>query len=249
MKKSTLYLLSFFLLNVFLGHSQVSVTIDGNSVNLGDTYQYMATSPAGSGDYDIMELEVENLSSNDMDMTVERCRIIDSPDWVLYQTKWYPNSLDPIIGFCIPTSAMMDSCWMAPSGPAISTSEKSVMQDYWLSTDTSCVLFRYNFWNGTTLEGYVDIEYCGTSLASTTDLMNTEVSVFPNPASQNLVIQSDYLGESEYSISSVSGQIVYSGTMINGQEVLDVTLLKNGYYVLSIQGNTGMINRKLVIRH
>lgn len=65
--------------------------------------------------------------------------------------------------------------------------------------------------------------------------------VYPNPFSETLRIEFFNEGASEVSIYNLSGQRVYNRALIYGTNVLDLTNMPKGVYVLSIDGNSRQI--------
>lgn len=74
-----------------------------------------------------------------------------------------------------------------------------------------------------------------------------EVTVFPNPASNKLVISVNGTKLNEVLILNSVGAIVYKGKAEGGQFVIDVSTLTNGHYVLKIATSEGLVSRKLDI--
>jgi len=64
-----------------------------------------------------------------------------------------------------------------------------------------------------------------------------EVVVFPNPMHNDLYIQSEKLLQSDYEIYSIEGKMVQNGTLNDFNSRIDVSSLKNGIYILNIEGD------------
>lgn len=78
-------------------------------------------------------------------------------------------------------------------------------------------------------------------------------SIYPNPASESVVIKSDFLISNEYNLSvvSTSGTVVFqtSGTNSNLDQRIDISNLPNGIYLVNIQtGNDVQSLRLSVLR-
>ncbi len=67
--------------------------------------------------------------------------------------------------------------------------------------------------------------------------LNNEVVVFPNPMHNDLYIQSEKLLQSDYEIYSIEGKMVQNGTLNDFNSRIDVSSLKNGIYILNIEGD------------
>ena len=98
-----------------------------------------------------------------------------------------------------------------------------------------------------------DVFYCKVDMSSFfTDLeaitnQNTQstISVFPNPVSDILYINSE-LKINKLIIFSIDGKIVFSGNNTNS---VDVSKLPNGMYIISAQTNIGYKIAKFLIKH
>ena len=67
---------------------------------------------------------------------------------------------------------------------------------------------------------------------------NKSVQVYPNPASTDVNINlSGYKGKIVYAFYNHTGQLVQSGTLINGPNKIDVQELRSGTYSVVIVDN------------
>ena len=86
--------------------------------------------------------------------------------------------------------------------------------------------------------------------SATTDITSltesNEVSVFPNPANESFSIETNTSEKQTLQVFDISGRMVLSQT-IQEKASIDVSALNSGMYTLSIQGETGYINKRLVI--
>jgi hypothetical protein len=80
-----------------------------------------------------------------------------------------------------------------------------------------------------------------------TNVMGMEqVSVYPNPASDELYIENAEIG-TRVRLFNIVGQQVYSGYVANKKEILNIAWLPQGTYILEltdVNGNIG--NSKLI---
>ncbi len=65
---------------------------------------------------------------------------------------------------------------------------------------------------------------------------SNEIIVYPNPTHNDLYIQSDRLLKSDYEIYSIEGKKVQNGALNDFNSRIDVSNLKNGIYLLNIEG-------------
>ncbi|HXU26409.1 MAG TPA: PKD domain-containing protein [Bacteroidia bacterium] len=77
------------------------------------------------------------------------------------------------------------------------------------------------------------------------DIKN-QVNVYPNPAQNNFVIETNIAENQTLQVFDVNGNLILAQT-INGTTSIDANNLSNGIYNLSIIGSTGLVNKKLII--
>lgn len=76
------------------------------------------------------------------------------------------------------------------------------------------------------------------------------VSVFPNPANDQLVIKTNSeLKNPRYSITSITGSLVQSGDLNADQTSIQTAALANGVYVLSVTSSNKTQRHKIIIQH
>lgn len=71
------------------------------------------------------------------------------------------------------------------------------------------------------------------------------VSIYPNPASDVVMIKSD--GIYDYSLVDLFGKVVYSGTMLSGSQSIDLRMLPSGSYFIHINNETRTEVHKLIV--
>jgi len=64
------------------------------------------------------------------------------------------------------------------------------------------------------------------------------IMVYPNPASDRILIKTDYAGESFCRITDISGRILLECTILE-QDELDIHTLPKGCYLVSVRRNSG----------
>ncbi len=76
-----------------------------------------------------------------------------------------------------------------------------------------------------------------------------QFKIFPNPANSNSEIYSNYnFKNSHITISNVLGQIVYTGTINNGNKLFIAKELNPGLYNIKITENESIFNTKIIIK-
>lgn len=74
-------------------------------------------------------------------------------------------------------------------------------------------------------------------LLNVTDLLKEDFKIYPNPARHILNFKTSIQDASEVTITDISGKLVYRSRMYL-QDGIDVSAFQNGYYILSINGNS-----------
>ena len=102
--------------------------------------------------------------------------------------------------------------------------------------------------NLTVIEGLiVDILKKGT--ASINEINNlSQCKIYPNPASSIITIEQEKYGTSLFTISDVSGKIIFSKTVSNKITQLNISSLPQGIYLTELKGSSNFKNKLIVIR-
>lgn len=95
-----------------------------------------------------------------------------------------------------------------------------------IGSDTSAVLF--------------------VSVSSIDDSEFNPLQIFPNPA-QNFVTINNIPKGSVLKIINMAGKMVYSSAIVNTQDIISISDIANGIYILQIESISGLTNRKLII--
>ena len=70
------------------------------------------------------------------------------------------------------------------------------------------------------------------------------IKLYPNPVVDFVTLQSEYFNNSEYLILNNMGQIILKGEIKNNREIIDLTTLSSGFYILKVQNNSFRIIKK-----
>lgn len=60
------------------------------------------------------------------------------------------------------------------------------------------------------------------------------LSLYPNPTHQWLVLEHDATTSYDYKLHSIQGQQAMNGEIVSGQNILDLTHLPSGHYILTV---------------
>jgi len=77
-------------------------------------------------------------------------------------------------------------------------------------------------------------------------LNSSQVNIYPNPNKGNFTIETSATEKQTVQVFDVNGKLVFSQT-INGNTSIDAGNLSEGVYNVSIMGNEGVVNKRLVI--
>jgi hypothetical protein len=77
------------------------------------------------------------------------------------------------------------------------------------------------------------------------DISETAISLYPNPAAENLTIKG-LQENSSVRITNAVGQLVYTGMTDGNKAVINVSTFRNGLYIIQIEMNGGIVTTKFV---
>jgi len=138
--------------------------------------------------------------------------------------------------------------------------------DYHLSSASPCINVGFNTAPMTAidLDGYQRIangttdygcyEFGSTPPARRSDpnslVANDDISIYPNPVSDFLIINTASEQNMDISIYSMSGQRVYllESCLISGEKIISIADIKPGVYFIKLQTQNTSINKRIIIQ-
>ena len=75
---------------------------------------------------------------------------------------------------------------------------------------------------------------------------NSQISIYPNPSNGNFIIETNTSSKQAMQVYDVNGRLVLTQTILS-KTTIDANILTDGVYNISITGNEGVVNKKLVI--
>ena len=85
------------------------------------------------------------------------------------------------------------------------------------------------------------------SSSSVNDYTEGTIQIFPNPAKDKLnIVVSDFKGNGEISIFDITGKKVLSKEVVNKKDVLDISLLTKGIYIIEIRYHNRIFKKRLI---
>jgi len=94
---------------------------------------------------------------------------------------------------------------------------------------------------------YFRKNYVNVSDGIIKNAQNINFSIFPNPVANIIHIKSDYI-LSNIKIINILGEVVYENAVLNHDNTVDVTSLKNGVYFLKAVKDKETITQKFIIQ-
>ena len=114
-----------------------------------------------------------------------------------------------------------------------------------ISADRLYILGGYSPSAAETLEPEVYV-FDTTGITSVRALVNHEGSLYPNPAGQQITLQSNLNGPFEMEITSLNGQLIRTERMEGPTHQIDLSSFQKGVYFITIRSNDFVRTRKIV---
>jgi hypothetical protein len=86
-----------------------------------------------------------------------------------------------------------------------------------------------------------------TGIQKVPALAQNTFSLFPNPANNNFVIETNTTGKQLLQVFDITGKLVLTQNITNSKTTIDASNLSNGIYSARLLSNDGLANTKLVI--
>ena len=88
-----------------------------------------------------------------------------------------------------------------------------------------------------------------TQYLSLNNILNSSLTLYPNPADNFIQIKYDYLMPDNYSIIDTNGRLIESRIIVNENDLLiDVRDLEKGLYFILLESSNGINSLKFVIK-
>lgn len=211
--------------------------------------QYGNTNWPACGEIDIMEHGLHNVnevssalhttsSSGNTANTAKQTLNDVANNFHIYSMNWSPNQItfliDDVAYYTYEPSVKNDATWPFNAHQYLLL---NVAMGGYAGNIAS------NFTNSSMVIDYVRV-YQNTDTAGTSEGFNSKFSVYPNPASDVISIDTDMLVD-KVELYSVLGQLVYREE--NNTKNLKIQKVKSGLYVLKIYAGTKTVTKKIAI--
>ena len=163
-------------------------------------------------------------------------------DGVVYQALPMPSDSTYMIGKLANADAYVSDTLDGSGHIRVNVSPDCVKVDYvkvYLPQDTL---------SGTHKNGEIGFSYtlgtCPTGGVET--LLNNDVTLYPNPAKTQIhILFKNKVMNPEYALYNSVGQVV----KVDSKDILDVSSIENGVYILEIRTGNSKISKKVVVNH
>lgn len=197
------------------------------------------------------EVFVSNEGSSDVNLKVRRTEV-DVPMGTRNVTCWYVcpaiiNSGDEVVQV---------------SGPSIvivpSDTNKTFFAHHYPDNVDDCALYKYEWIDAadySIVYASVTVRYIhqttGMCTASVDDFSKIDLSVYPNPASNNVTLKlGDVNNNMTYEVANLLGQKEFQGNILNDMTKINTSNLTEGIYFVTVRSNGKLVRtEKLVVKH
>ena len=77
------------------------------------------------------------------------------------------------------------------------------------------------------------------------EIVASNISVFPNPAKNFVVVKADNI--TEINITDLSGKVVCRKKLNASEEKINVSIFESGIYIISVKNDNSVYTQKLII--
>ncbi len=162
----------------------------------------------------------------------------------------YGSSLegDTYKGMILRTKNLFEESCMVGPAEEVSTVD---FEDY---SEVDFTPFEWDFADEADIDiSLVDLEMrakyaCEVVLSNGSDINESNIAVYPNPAANNITIQvTEDLVNATFIMTDISGKQVMNSRITSIQSEIDLSELNNGQYILSIQTENGIKTQKITV--
>ena len=146
----------------------------------------------------------------------------------------------------------MDPWSMLPSqAVTVSDGEYGFISSHIFPSMSNPTVVTYRYYIGTVGNPYEDSMDIEVSLVlSVPEIAPLSVSLMPNPASEQLTINTSGVHNASAKMIDVLGNVVMQETITGNSKTMDVKKFKNGIYFLTISAEgVKPVTRRVLIRH
>ena len=246
MKKTLLSIIAVAGISLFSA-AQVEMYLNGGVTDVSGTT--IQISPENSNTI-VSDIDIENSTGVTKDWVITRLRINEQATWVDYLC--WGHETDPFGGICYPASTMNSTSWETPTSVSIADGEGGTLQSD-ITPDPQvdgCVTYRYYVHEaGQAFEDSIDIEIC-FSLGLNEITPEFTVNIAPNPASNNITVNTTGVNNATIKMVDVLGNVVLEQSSNGSTTNINISDFRHGVYFITIEAEgVKPVNRQVLIRH
>ena len=246
MKKTLLSIIAIAGISLF-SSGQVEMYINGGATDVSGTVVQIS---AENENYIVTDILIDNNTGASKDWVITRLRINEKAAWTDYLC-WGHES-DPFGGTCYSASAMNITNWETPASVTVPDGEGGILQSdiHPDQVDDGTVTYRYYVHEaGQPFEDSIDIEV-SYSLGLNEIKPVLTVNVAPNPASNNITVNTSGVNNATIKMVDVLGNVVLEQNTNSSKTIINVSNFRNGIYFITVEAEgVEPVNRKVIIRH
>lgn len=106
--------------------------------------------------------------------------------------------------------------------------------------------FRFEWTSGGGNNVYLDDINVSNSALSVSDILESSLSVYPNPAQNVLYVEGQFSGN--FNLINIAGKEVLSGDLTEGRNTLNINELPAGLYLLKVVSGEAVATKRIVIK-
>lgn len=222
-------------------NAQINIYHVGESTDISGTLVTVPITDAKTYYY----MDVENTESSMRELDIRRI-VISELAGTSDEICWSgPGGADGNCFVPLPGTTVFET----DNNPDIDPGAKGILQPYhvWNEVSGSCT-YRYIVYDSNTLEDLdsIDIEFVG--YLGLEDEMEASFNVYPNPTEGNVTITNADNLATAVAIYSITGELVFTTALEEGQNTLDLESLEAGTYFYAIKNGENVLrNDKLII--
>lgn len=203
------------------------------------------------GELVVVKFYFKNTSFATKDVAVSRKKICVPNEWS-DGLCWGPTCTDPLFqGGCYTPLQMTTNPWSSPYVTIQSDSLGELISDVHADVTLGGGHYRYYFTTASEILDSVDLKINGGCTLGMTEYgKEVGISVYPNPANNQLTISSfGFSTVAELRLSDVSGKIVHQD-LLESLSTIQTRNLNDGVYILSVIENGVLVQtRKIIVNH
>ncbi|MDX2359317.1 MAG: T9SS type A sorting domain-containing protein [Crocinitomicaceae bacterium] len=241
MKKILLSIVSVMAI-VLSANAQLTINLSGTSTDIQGQSHNVPLIEAVWSEH-LVDFLYNNETGSDQVWILTREIISQPADWGNYYC-WGANG---VAGTCYPPDAGQ---YYNSDPETILNGAAGLLTTYVTAPSSGTATYRYHVsTDGQTFLGYVDL-IVENFLALEDQAPILTLNVAPNPASENLTINTPGISNTTIKMVDVLGNIVLKETIWGESKKIDVTKFRNGVYFVSVEAEGAKaVTRKVIVRH